>query len=500
VLGPADRQWRVPAAGDLLAIDMRVGNLQRLWSAIPFGQGYLFGGVRDFSPSCTIADGQVETVPLRAGSLLDTDYPAYLGLKTQNGRADPLRSLDRHGGPADALGYSQSPEAFFSLLEWRYTGEDGLIAWAHRKDILEAVVPAGMEETERPAQIRFRLGDLGESKFGAALQAICYMHARRISTTNTHFLAELTQQLGIPAAEARVAAEELLGAKLVCPLGGEYRLEPRGGTAPHWKSTGWPRESVYDETAVPGNYRFSFLQWLHGAEIYFNLTPTVLSVHAELEVATRSGAELAEPGSRPRAASRPQPYVAERPVIVPAQALEPEPRPMRIDKPAASSDARGTAFFDVDVPDGALVFVNGAPTRSKGTFRRYVSSGLAPGLWYPFEVRVLMTREGQRVEQIQRVRLRAGETKHLVFTPQQAVPVDTVLGAGGVVLVAADGTPLAVSDTVLARIPQGRRLTVLQTQGDWVWTFTEENGRRIEGWVPAENVVLFARTVPSHAR
>jgi len=59
------------------------------------------------------------------------------------------------------------------------------------------------------------------------------------------------------------------------------------------------------------------------------------------------------------------------------------------------------------------------------------------------------------------------------------------------------GTPLAVSDTVLARIPQGRRLTVLQVQGDWVWTSTEENGRRVEGWVPAENVILFARTVPT---
>jgi hypothetical protein len=30
-----------------------------------------------------------------------------------------------------------------------------------------------------------------------------------------------------------------------------------------------------------------------------------------------------------------------------------------------------------------------------------------------------MTREGQRVEQIQRVWLRAGETKHLVFTPER---------------------------------------------------------------------------------
>jgi len=496
VLGRPDGRWRVPTDGDLLAIDARVGNLRRLWSAIPFGQGYLFGGVRDFSPAYAIRDGQVATVPLGVSGLLDAAYPAYLGLKTQGGPADPLSSLDRHVGPTDDLGYSQSRNAMLPLLEWRCIGQDGSVAWAHRKDILEAVLPATMEETEWPAQIRFRLGDVGESQFAAALQAICYVHARRISTTNTQLLAELTHQLGVPAAEARVAAEQLLGARLVCPLGGEYRLEPRGAAAPHWKSTGWPRESVYEETVVPLSYRFSFLQWLHGAEVYFTLTATALSVHAELEVATSAGTEPARPRFHRRAASRPKPHVVERPVIAQAQGLEPEPRPAKIDEPAVSSTANGQVFFDVDVPDGALVFVNGAPTRSKGTFRRYVSSGLAPALWHSYEFRVLMTREGKRVEQIQRVWLRAGETKHLVFMPQQATPVVTALGAGDVVLVAVDGTPLAVSDTLLARIPQGRRLTVLQTQGDWVWTSTGENGRRVEGWVPAENVILFARTVP----
>jgi uncharacterized protein (TIGR03000 family) len=391
----------------------------------------------------------------------------------------------------------------FSLLRWRWVGHDRTIAWAHRKDILEAALPPTNEETERPAQIRFRLGDLGESKFGAVLQAICYMHARRISSTNTQLLAELTQQFGVPAAEARTAAEQLLGAKLVCPLGGEYRFDPQGVAAPRWKSTGWPRASVYEDTAVPGNYRFSFLQWLRGAEIYFDLTPTVLSVHAELEVTASAGTEPIRPRLRPQAASRPKPYVAKRPVAVPTRTLEPEPGPIKINEPAVSSlrssTRDGRISFEVDVPDGALVFVNGAPTRSKGPFRQYVSLRLASGVPHSYEFRVLMTRDGQRVEQIQRVSLRTGETKRLVFTPEQATPIDSSFGVGDVVLVAADRTPLAVRDTVLSRIPQGRKLTVLQTQGEWVWTSIEESGRRIEGWVSFDDVILFARAVPTLA-
>ena len=64
----------------------------------------------------------------------------------------------------------------------------------------------------------------------------------------------------------------------------------------------------------------------------------------------------------------------------------------------------------------------------------------------------------------------------------------------------AESTPLAVSDRVLARMPQGRRLTVLQKQDNWVWTSTNENGVQIDGWVPAENVILFARATSRRER
>jgi uncharacterized protein (TIGR03000 family) len=494
LLGPPENRWRAPIAGDLMAIDMRVQNLGQLWSAMPFWQGHLFGAVRDFSPGFTIRNGVVETIPLRASGLLGSDYPAYIGVRTERGGNSPFGSFDRHLGPTDASGCSQSPDAMFSLLEWRRVGNDGSFVWAHRKEILEAVTPVAMEQADRPSQIRFRLGDLADAKIGPALQAICYMHARRISATNAQFLSELTQQLGVRPADAARTAEQLLGARLVCPLGGEYQLDAQSRGVPRWRSTGWPRDSVYDETAVPQSYRFPFLDWLRGAEIHFNLTPTVLSVHAELDVKPGARSEPVSPKRRPRAAAVSGPYQVEKPEIVQTRASEPEPYRIADRQPLTRPFGDLAAFVDVEVPEDAAVFVNGAPTRSTGVFRRYVSSGLAPGLQYPFEFRTLMIRESQRVEQTQQVNLRAGETAHLVFTRHQATPVDTAFRIGDAVLVSTDRAPLAIGDAVLARIPQGRRLPVLQIQDGWLWTLTEENGRRLEGWVPMENVILSSRT------
>jgi hypothetical protein len=69
-----------------------------------------------------------------------------------------------------------------------------------------------------------------------------------------------------------------------------------------------------------------------------------------------------------------------------------------------------------------------------------------------------------------------------------------------VVLVTTDGARLAVSDKVLAHVPQGRQLTVLQIEDTWIWTSIEENGSRIEGWLAADDLILFARAVPTALR
>jgi uncharacterized protein (TIGR03067 family) len=193
--------------------------------------------------------------------------------------------MDRHLDGADEAGYSRSQGALFSLLTWRRVWNERWAAWSSRKEILEEITPQlRLEEAERPAQVRFRMGDLSEARLFAALQAICYMHARRISAANAALVDEISQQLAVPQEDARRAVETLLGAKLVCPLGGEYRFDRDAIPGGRWMGTAWPKPSLYEETEVPDDFRFPFLDWLRGAEMELTLDRWTLSAHVELLV------------------------------------------------------------------------------------------------------------------------------------------------------------------------------------------------------------------------
>jgi uncharacterized protein (TIGR03000 family) len=67
------------------------------------------------------------------------------------------------------------------------------------------------------------------------------------------------------------------------------------------------------------------------------------------------------------------------------------------------------------VPAEAAVTINGRPTRSRGTERRFRSDGLLPGKTYTYRIRAEVQREGRTREQTQTVDLQAGQTKTLVF-------------------------------------------------------------------------------------
>ena len=84
-------------------------------------------------------------------------------------------------------------------------------------------------------------------------------------------------------------------------------------------------------------------------------------------------------------------------------------------------------MLTVSVPTEARVFVNGLPTRSTGSERRYASLGLANGHSYRYEVRAVVERGEQTQEQTRVVTLRAGRTTHLDFDFTQPSPVETRL-------------------------------------------------------------------------
>lgn len=92
------------------------------------------------------------------------------------------------------------------------------------------------------------------------------------------------------------------------------------------------------------------------------------------------------------------------------------PAPGAAPKPTAGgslpSDA---ALLTVDVPQDARVYVNGMLTKTPGTHRQFVSYGLRPGYGYAYEVRVVVTRNGEELSDTQIVRIRTGETRDLAF-------------------------------------------------------------------------------------
>lgn len=81
-------------------------------------------------------------------------------------------------------------------------------------------------------------------------------------------------------------------------------------------------------------------------------------------------------------------------------------------KPALQSDA---AMLTVSVPQNAKVTVNEHPTTSDGSVRQFMSQGLKQGYVYTYVVKVIYDAEGEEKSDSKEVKLRAGETKEVVF-------------------------------------------------------------------------------------
>jgi uncharacterized protein (TIGR03067 family) len=283
-LDPPDQYQLAPVRGDVMRVEARLRSFGCYLPGLRAQHPRAYGALRDFVIPYTVRNGKVETVSLNPLSLLGKDYQSYAGVLV-DGNAWSNVTGDRHKGQGDLAGYSFVESAYPALLSWRRTLNRGWVAWSQRKGILEEVTPQlRLERADRPAQVRFRLGDLAASKLGPPIQAICYMHARRISALNAGRIHQVIQQFKVKPEEARRVTEELLGARLACPLGGEYQLTGGNGAPPTWKSTAWQRDSIYIEDHVPEDYCYPFLGWLRGALMELTLDRVTLSTHVELEV------------------------------------------------------------------------------------------------------------------------------------------------------------------------------------------------------------------------
>ncbi len=281
-LGPAEPLRVAPVAGDVASIEIIINALGRPVHA--------FAGLRDFLTPLVIREGEVRP----PGS--PADYlRAYVGtwprplaiLQTLVG--DPTGPFDDHGIARN--------NRLFDLWHCKL---DDFFLFAFTRDVLMEVGPQlAMVEPERPAQIRVQIDDLSDKQIATTVNAFGYMRARDASASGARFMNSLVSQLHVPPQEARTIAEQLVGGKFDCPLGGDYELLgatngeelPAPGGEPAlaggrnlWTSTATPPENRFLLTAIPADYTMPLMNWFRGMSAEVARANDAFTLHAELNM------------------------------------------------------------------------------------------------------------------------------------------------------------------------------------------------------------------------
>ncbi len=278
ILGSPTRVRIRPAEGDVIAVQAAVkGGL--LFPSIP--PHHLFLGVQDSEPQTDLPTGGL----LKTLMVLQST-PGYLGAWPKSGFLD-LLPLGLGGGPPNASGYSQLP-----LGVWRRQW-DAFSALAFDPKVLAHVTPQlAATETDDDAQVRVLVSDLSQAKLQTWVHQLTYSRACQASLGNAKLLHTLSQQLSVPRDRALAAAEELLDAKLICSLGGEYRLAETPNQLALWKSDKWPAAA---SGPAADSYRAPLLDWFRGLDADLTMYQDRVVLHATLDMqrkATESKVEL----------------------------------------------------------------------------------------------------------------------------------------------------------------------------------------------------------------
>jgi len=252
LLGPPTRQMITSAAGDVVSVQASLrGGL--LVPRIPPHQMFL--GIQDLPPPTEAApSGLLQTLNLIRGT------PGYIGSLPAAGFLD-LLPFNLGGSQPDANGFSKLP---FGI--WRRQG-GGLSVLSFDPQLLANVTPQlRVVESEVEAQLRLHVEDLSQSKIRPWIVSLYYQRGLTASAGNSKFLSILNQQLHVSLADAKQTAEDLLDAKLICPLGGEYQLvEDLNGNLKTWQSTAWAKRNG---NTVPEDFQAPLLKWFRGLDAH----------------------------------------------------------------------------------------------------------------------------------------------------------------------------------------------------------------------------------------
>lgn len=278
LLGEPTRQMITPAQGDVVALQAALrGGL--LLPRIP--PHHMFLGMQDIPPSA----------PLPTGGLMQTlnllrATPGYIGSWPAAGFLD-LLPFNLGGSVPDANGFSRLP---FGL--WRRQGGGFSVLSFDPQLLANATPQLRVVDSEIEAQLRLHVEDLSQSKIRPWIVGLYYQRGLTASAGNARFLALLQQQLHVPLEDAKHVTEELLDAKLICPLGGEYQLvEDLNGGLKSWQSTAWANRNA---ATVPEDFQTPLLKWFRGLDGHLAKYGDQITARVELDMQRNPAAPKVE--------------------------------------------------------------------------------------------------------------------------------------------------------------------------------------------------------------
>jgi len=250
------------ASGELIMKDRRV-----------------FAGLRDFGPPLQNIDGRL--------SLLGRPRDMLVGYVGTDGPLPWLRWIENVAlVPPDPRKPGDTPGGLFSRPWKQYT------VYSLHPEVLEAVLPRlEFQKATRPAQFRLQIGDISRARMTPWLNAWGYMQTQQTSLGNLRLMHALDQQLCIPAKDCKQTAEFLLGAKLICPLGGKYVFLARKaeGESGQVEGGSWTSTALVDDAGrsllgapPPAGYRAPPLSWFRGLDLDALVTQGALTAHADV--------------------------------------------------------------------------------------------------------------------------------------------------------------------------------------------------------------------------
>lgn len=288
VLGP-------PSPDSIMLPADDIANVQIFLQGVP-GSGtpnhQFFIGIKDMMPP-----DPSETKGLLRTFLALQSMPAYVGAWPAPGLLDFLFPQTRLG--RDAAGFSK-----MFLGVWRWEG-DGFSLLSFDRSIIEnAAGSVRPEQVDDYAQIRLSVNDVSGSQLEPWLNRFWYRRGLAGSLGNAEYMNFALQQFHLEPTVVRLATEEMIGAKLQCPVGGELKWEGNERSG-QWVSTGWPQQGLNPETAPldPG-YRAPWIDWCRGGRVHLSQLPNSLAVLGIIELERPPQAEAAAPtGEAPSATS-----------------------------------------------------------------------------------------------------------------------------------------------------------------------------------------------------